>query len=152
MKRTITFKNGMYTTQVDIELKDGAFSASAYLCKGKEEIAGGQCFSTVLCEVPELRNNALFMEIVELWKTYHLNDLHSGTMKQEGYLELYSKWHGVDDLLSVDHYKEACAVLKSAGLFDDNGVKYGQTWVKWELPNDVVNRLTKILEGKYEAN
>ena len=152
MKKTITFKNGKYTTQVDVELKDGVFSASAYLCKGKEEIAGGQCFSTVLLEAPELRNNALFMEIVELWKTYHLNDLHCGTMKQEGYLEMYSKWHGVDNLLNADNYKEACAVLKSAGLFEDNGVKYGQTWVKCELPNDVVNRLTKILEGKYEAN
>ena len=151
MKKTITFKNGMYTTQVDVELKDGAFSASAYLCKGKEEIAAGQCFSTVLSEVPELRNNALFMEIGELWKTYHLNDLHAGTMKQEGYLEMYSKWHG-GNLLSVDNYKEACAVLKSAGLFDDNGVKYGQTWVKWELPNDVVNRIKNVMEGKYEAN
>ena len=151
MKKTITFKNGKYTTQVDVELKDGVFSASAYLCKGKEEIAGGQCFSTILSEVPELRNNALFMEIVELGKTYHLNDLHCGTMKQEGYLEMYGKWHGVD-LLNADNYKEACEVLKSAGLFDDNGVKYGQTWVKWELPNDVVNRIKKIVEGKYEAN
>ena len=41
MQKTITFKSGKYTTQVDVELKDGAFSASAYLCKGKEEIAGG---------------------------------------------------------------------------------------------------------------
>lgn len=151
MKKTITFKSGKYTTQADVELNDGAFSASAYLCKGKEEIAGGQCFSTVLCEVPELRNNALFMEIVALWETYHLNDLHAGTMKQEGYLEQYSKWHG-GNLLSADNYKEACEVLKSAGLFDDNGVKYGQTWVKWELPNDVVNRIKKVMEGKYEAN
>lgn len=151
MKKTITFKNGMYTTEVDVELNNGAFSASAYLCKGKEEIAGGQCFDTILEEVPELFNNALFIEIVELWETYHCNDLHSGTMKQEGYLEMYSKWHG-GNLLSVDNYKEACSVLKSAGLFEDNGVKYGQTWVKWELPNDVVNRITKILEGKYEAN
>ena len=152
MKRTIPFISGKYTTEVDVELKDGAFSASAYLCKGKEEIAAGQCFSTVLSEVPELRNNALFMEIVELWETYHLNDLHAGTMKQEGYLEMYSKWHGVDDLLKADNYNEACAVLKSAGLFEDNGVKYGQTWVKWELPNDVVNRIKNVMEGKYEAN
>ena len=151
MKKTITFKSGKYTTEVDVELKDGVFSASAYLCKGKEEIAGGQCFSTVLSEVPELRNNALFMEIVELWETYHLNDLHSGTMKQEGYLELYGKWHGVK-LLNANNYDEACEVLKSAGLFEDNGIKYGHTWVKWELPNDVVNRIKNVMEGKYEAN
>lgn len=147
-----TIKIGEYTATVYVNLDDGIFRASAYLDKGMEEIAGGQCFETILEEVPALRNNALFMEIVSLWKTYHLNNLHAGTMKQEGYLEQYSKWHGVDDLLKADNYKEACEVLKSAGLFDDNGVKYGQTWVKWELPNDVVNRITKILEGKYEAN
>lgn len=151
MEKTITFNSGEYTTTVWVDLKGGVFSASAYLCKGKEEIAGGQCFNTVLEEVPELRNNALFMEIVSLWKTYHLNDLHSGTMKQEGYLEMYGKWHGVD-LLKADNYNEACEVLKSAGLFEDNGVKYGHRWVKWELPTSVVNRITKILEGKYEAN
>ena len=151
MEKMITFKSGKYTATVEVALKDGVFSASAYLCKGKEEIAGGQCFDTILSEVPELFNNALFMEIVELWETYHHNDLNSGTMKQEGYLEMYSKWHGVN-LLNADNYKEACEVLKSAGLFEDNGVKYGHIWVKWELPTSVVNRITKILEGKYEAN
>lgn len=152
MEKAMTFKNGKYTTQVYVKLKDGKFSVSASLCKEDEEIAIGQCFSTILSEVPELVKNDLFMEIVDLWKTYHLNDLHSGTMKQEGYLAMYSKWHGVDDLLKADNYKEACEVLKSAGLFEDNGVKYGHIWVKWELPNDVVNRIKKIVEGKYEAN
>ena len=151
MEKTITFKSGKYTSTVWVDLKDGVFSASAYLCKGKEEIAGGQCFDTVLEYVPELRNNALFMEIVSLWKTYHLNDLHAGTMKQEGYLKAYSNWHGVD-LLNASNYQEECEVLKDAGLFEDNGIKYGHTWVKWELPQSVLERINKILEGKYEKN
>ena len=151
MEKAMTFKNGKYTTQVYVKLKDGKFSVSATLCKEDEEIARGQCFSTILSEVPELVKNDLFMEIVDLWNTYHLNDLHSGTMKQEGYLAMYSKWHGVN-LLNADNYKEACEVLKSAGLFEDNGVKYGHIWVKWELPTSVVNRIKKIVEGKYEAN
>ena len=145
MKKTFKFKYGKFKIEAEAEFKKGVFSASVWLEEGREFRCGGQAFDDVLATVPMLNNDAVYMKLYKLWKEYHLNDLHAGTMKQEGYLRAYEKWHGVK--LDANNYDKACEVLKEAGLFEDEGVKYGHSWVTWEIPGPAVEEIKELLGG-----
>lgn len=145
MKKTFKFKYGKFKIEAEAEFKKGVFSASVWLEEGREFRCGGQAFDDVLATVPGLKDNEVYMKLYKLWKEYHLNDLHAGTMKQEGYLRAYEKWHGVK--LDASNYDKACEVLKEAGLFEDEGVKYGHSWVTWEIPGPAVEEIKELLGG-----
>ena len=145
MKKTFKFKYGNFKIEAEAEFKKGVFSASVWLEEGREFRCGGQAFDDVLATVPGLKDNEVYMKLYKLWKEYHLNDLHAGTMKQEGYLRAYEKWHGVK--LDANNYDKACEVLKEAGLFEDEGVKYGHSWVTWEIPGPAVEEIKELLGG-----
>ena len=145
MKKTFKFKYGKYKIEAEASFAKGVFSASVWLEEGGNFLCGGQAFDDVLATVPGLNNDAVYMKLYKLWKVYHLNDLHAGTMKQEGYLRAYEQWYGVK--LDANNYDKACEVLKEAGLFEDEGVKYGHSWVKWEIPGEAVAEIKELLGG-----
>lgn len=107
MKKTFVFRPGnYYRVEVDVELrenrrgyvwKDGAlkdvrgneFAASAMVYKHNSLALGGQCLDCPevldlvkngkLCE----KDKAIYLEILRLWKNYHLNGMNAGCEHQK---------------------------------------------------------------------
>ena len=139
MKKTLNFgkidwngigrKINLVTVEINLEeTKNGpAFSACANVWNSKSSdiICGGQCLEEL---VPFFKDNKIFMTIFSMWEKYHLNDLHPGTQNQEKALEKADLWkYGVN-------YEDQCNYLKEIGLYNDNGVNFGETWVYWPIP------------------
>lgn len=105
------------------------FAASAK-CKGHL----GQCFDYIQKNaekyiMPEERR-VLYNRLYNIWLEYHLNDLQCGTKRQKDTLS--------KELYRADHYVDACEYLKSVGLYEDRGYKYGHGWLCKEIPAEVV--------------
>lgn len=120
------------TVEVTLKENDGkpCFSASAtvYNQTKTDILACGQCLDSIA----KRTKNKQFMELYRLWKLYHLNDMHAGTIEQEKALEDWeSKGNRYD-------YISACEYLKSVGLYEVeyNGkpYKYGHAWLYWDIP------------------
>lgn len=119
------------------------FSASAAVWNSTHTdwITGGQGIERLAADFPELAKNATYSEILDLWKKYHLNDMHAGTVKQEN---LVNRW------LARGHrydYTEICRVLNLCGLLCDNGYKYGSAWLFREIPAADVARIEKLFNN-----
>lgn len=93
----------------------------------------GQCLDELQ---KYFKNNWKFMEIYRLWKLYHLNDLHAGTIAQEELLKKYG----------IYNYEEACDLLKKHNLYEDNGYRYGSGWLYREIPCEDLARIKEIIE------
>lgn len=120
------------TVEVTLKEKDGkhCFSASAtvYNQTKTDILACGQCLDSIA----KLTKNKQFMELYRLWKLYHLNDMHAGTIEQEKALKDWeSKGNRYD-------YTSACDYLKSVGLneveYNGKPYKYGHAWLYWNIP------------------
>lgn len=126
---------------IKLEENDGKFvftaSCDVWNAKHTDLVMGGQCFDTVLKYCPELRDSAVFMEIVGLWRKHHLNDMHAGTEAQEAELE---KWRG-----HAADYKADCQHLKEVGLYEDNGYRYGTSWLYRPIPWEDLNRINQLV-------
>lgn len=85
-------------------------------------------------------NHALFNELMDIAKKYHLNDLNSGTRKQDACLEkYYPAFHEKYD------YNIACEVLKEHGLLVDRGHEYGSKWLFREIPLADLTRISDLI-------
>ena len=140
---------------VDIEWKPNSkgkmvFSASGDVWNNihTDIYCGGQCLDT-LNDFPEIKTNPTFQKIYRLWKLYHLNDMHSGTVEQEKAIREHfgATKYGVE-------YEERCAYLKSIGLFEvphpDTGepYQYGHGWIYYEIPEEDVKIIEELLGGE----
>ena len=125
--------------EIEIEFKDGVFTASGDIWNSKRTdiICGGQC----LDEIRKFIKNDTFKKIYRLWKLYHLNDMHAGTRKQEQ--ALADRFGGVD----ANNYTEQCNYLKSIGLYEDNGYKFGTGWLKYEIPEEDKKEIENLLNN-----
>ena len=153
MKKTFSFgkvdfngtgrKNNLVT--VDIELKDTKkgpeFTASGYVWnKNKTDfIRGGQCLDE-LYKIPALRSNDTFKKIYNLWKRNHLNGMHAGTENQENYI----KEKFGDD---YPGYTEVCEALKEVNLYEDNGYRYGTSWLYRPISDDDLTMIYQFLNN-----
>lgn len=150
MKKTIEFgkidfngrgrKINLVTLEINLEgEKKPVFSVSADVWNSKKTdiLMGGQCLDDLL---PYFKNNKLFIEIYRLWSLYHLNDLHAGTKKQEIFLKKHyiKNWAG--------EYEKTCEFLKENNMLYDNGVKFGETWHYWDIPQKDLEKIKKIME------
>lgn len=138
MFKTITLK-GKYTVRVHLELETNGDNKPRFSCWAECYRLGkhGQCLDAIN---PYMKNNTLWNIIYRLWKNYHLNNLHAGTKKQEQKLE------EVFGDLTVD-YKDKCDCLSEYGLLEDDGHKYGQDWMLWEIPADDLAIIKAIMEA-----
>lgn len=122
-------KINLVTVQIKLEnTKNGpAFTACANVWNSKQTkyVCCGQCLDDL---VPFFKNNEVFMTIFSMWQKHHLNDVHPGTHAQENAL----KKAGLEDF--ANKYSECCEYLKKIGLFCDNGINFGETWVYWPIP------------------
>lgn len=115
---------------VEIELKntDGKYKLS--MCGEIKKSSWGQCREEIKKYIVAPRMN--FDRIMEVWEKYHLNDMHAGTQKQEQFIKEHIKTHDYDTI---------CEELKKAGLYEDNGYRYGSGWLYEPIPESVLNEI-----------
>lgn len=145
---SIVIDGKSYRVELEIELTDdGNFSVCGDVYRSKwrfgecerDYIMGGQCLDE-LAQYPSIKNNSKFKQVYEWWKKWHLNDLHAGTEKQEQALEDagMTNW--------ANNYTECCKYLESIGLLYDNGYKFGTSWLKREIPNEIKEEMRKFIK------
>lgn len=76
----------------------------------------------------------------DVWETYHLNNMQAGTPAQTAYL----KANPVPN--TGNHFVNSCKALADAGLNPDNGYTYGSTWLRIDVPDDVLAFLIGLPE------
>lgn len=124
--------------EVEVELSDkGVFTASGTIWNSKKTdcVCGGQC----LDEVAKHVKSDKFKKIYRLWKQYHLNDMHAGTVRQEEALDAA----GLTNY--ANNYRKCCDYLESIGLLVDDGYKFGTGWLKRDIPVEDVAEIEKLL-------
>ena len=104
-------------------------------------VRGGQCLDK-LNEFSSLKCNPLFKRLYRLWKQYHLNDMHYGTVKQEQALNNYCVQN------RCYSYRHECQYLESIGLLVDNGYKYGSSWLYRPIPDEDLKEIESLLYGE----
>jgi len=146
-------KRNAVEIEIELKYKDSAISFETLeamhnvpvlsICGGfwnnthTDYVCAGQCIDEILEFVPTKQ----VRRIHELWKEYHLNDMQSGTKKQE---EEVDKWREENN----NHewaYKEICAHLKSIGLYEDRGYKYGTKWLYMPIPSEVLEEIKQLI-------
>ena len=151
-KKTFTFsKIAFYggrkinTPEITMELRDTDKGPELSICgdvwnsKHTDIIMGGQCLDEMK---PFLIRDSLFRKLHRLWKKWHLNGMHPGTVVQEQCLE---SWHK-DTGKSYHSYDEDCKYLESQNLLIDNGYKYGTSWLYREIDEADMNEIKSLLE------
>lgn len=132
--REIGKRGGCRRFYIDITLEDGRLS----MCGTWHD--HGQ-------NADDLTNEALIpaegfeysdvLKVQSIWKRWHLNDMRAGTPKQEAFIREWKLSHKYD-------YTEACKALEEVGLLYDNGYKYGSSWLKEEVPLEVIKYLFSL--------
>ncbi len=84
-------------------------------------------------------NAELVARFREVWERWHLNDMRAGSPAQESFIRTWK----VSNSYS---YERACAALKAANLYDDNGYTYGSAWKTEEIPAEVADFLSLLPE------
>ena len=122
--------------------------------KHTDIVCGGQCLDEIAkYKLPH--NQDLFDFLYEMWKKYHLNDMHAGTVEQE---EAIEKWKAQGNKYD---YTKVCEYLKEIGLYeveyhgldynkhDEDGnyipYRYGSAWLYREIDADDLERIKSIL-------
>lgn len=112
---------------------------------------GGQCIDSA---IEYLAENGLCCQTLEkiepIWKKWHLNDCHAGTERQDACIDEYRKAHPGERL----EYEKAREILQENGILEDDQYlvdgkpyEYGTKWLFREIPQEVLKRLCRILDG-----
>lgn len=126
-----------YTDLVEKTFLRFSLCASPNIGRGAD-----QCFDRIVTayrdRVPKDKL-ADFDHLYRLWCDYHLNDMTAGTKKQEDFLH--------QNIQRGEYkYENACDLLKSANLYEDNGYKYGHDWLCRAIPSEDIEFLKRIIE------
>lgn len=117
---------------VTVELRQKPQGLALSITGEVKGLAYGQCWEDMKELAVEKRSN--FDEIIEVWEKYHLNDMRTGTPKQRSAVDDYCKEHRYD-------YNAICDYLKEKGLYEDNGYRYGSSWLFEEIPETVLDKI-----------
>ena len=92
---------------------------------------------------------AQLSKLVAIWDRWHLNDMRSGSPRQEEWL----RNHPVTAVYPESHHVRAKAALNEAGLepdtehlIDGQPYSYGSAWLHEELPDEVLDFLRSLPE------
>lgn len=105
-------------------------------CCAGPAIYWGQCLDRAQKELNI--KNPVMVEIVRLWKLYHLNDMKAGDKEQEKAIKEYTKNNSYD-------YEKVCEYLESKNLLVHNGYRYGSAWLKEEIPQKDIEKIKELL-------
>ena len=139
-------KENLVTISITLKKKEKGyvFSASGEIWNRimSDCLSCGQILDEIrefyLCEI---KNVELFLEIYRLWKKYHLNDMHTGTERQEKALE---------ECKNCSSYDDERRFLEKKGLLIDDGYEYGTTYLFREIKKEDLLEIAKLLDLKEE--
>lgn len=157
METTKTFYAWPYRVTVRLELKDAepiaqngqyfpkfkkpVFSCSADIYNKGQFYAGGQCREEIdALRETYLNKDLLRPQIKRAWTTYHLNDLHAGTPRQEQRL----KNNNIKG--RANNYETICKTLKKHHLFKDHGREFGRGWNYWPIPSGDLAKIILMIK------
>ena len=122
--------------------------------RGTDHLTGGQILDVIAEFRDQLSDPDLFDTLFNMWKTYHLNDMHPGTPEQEAAVDA---WRAAGNRYTYDG---ACEMLKAQGLYtveftgksvgrfyDHESYTYGHDWLIHDLPGDVLLKLEHMLSA-----
>ena len=81
------------------------------------------------------------LNILDLWNTWHLNDLKAGTIKQENCINEYLKANK-----KQYDYELACLILRGNCLYVDRGYKYGDAWLLQVISEKTLNNIINLFK------
>ena len=153
MSKTFTFPKVAYTSSrrvnlptIEVELRDAdtdkpelSICGDLWNSSHTDIVMCGQCLDE-LASFDELFCNPLFKKLYRLWKSYHLNGMHAGTVKQEQALDDVKK-----SGRRICSYEDSCKYLESIGLLEDDGYKYGSSWLYRVIPEDDLKEIVSLL-------
>lgn len=130
---------------IEIKFEDGRLSISGVegpLPSGSARGSAGQIDMGYRNDKKDVKfNNGWNLRkwntLLSIWDKYHLNNMHAGTRKQEKALQKKFGTSRVD-------YDKAVEYLKSIGLYEDNGYRYGSGWLTQEVPEKVLEWLKNL--------
>jgi len=130
--------NHYYYVDISLQKKDNGqivFSAC-----GNYRWWWGQCLDFMN---DYLKWDFVWDKIYYLWKNYHLNDSHAGTMRQEEFIEMGIKsWE-----LKSHQYDEVKEFLIKWNMYEDDWYRYGSKWLYRPIPeNDLWDIFTLITQ------
>jgi len=159
IKRTISFGKYAYynkrreneiTVEIEVKIRDKAVdyetleevkdvpevSICGNIWNGihTDVISGGQNID----EIADIIGTHRIQRIQEIWNEYHLNDLKAGTKTQMEALKNFKKSD------NYEFYTDEANYLKSLGLFEDRGYKYGHGWLYMPVPEEIIKELRTI--------
>lgn len=131
--------------EIAIELRDTDKGPELSICgdiwnhKHTDIYCGGQCLDTIAkyIDTPEFR------EIHRLWRNYHLNGMHAGTVEQEEAIDKY-----LAETNKRYDYKEVCNYLESIGLLTDGEYRYGTGWLYRSIPEKDLNKIRDLIKNQ----
>ena len=141
--------------KVEAELRDGkegpvfSMSGSVLPPNKKGYIMGGQMFD----HIPEDKvDSSVYAFLIQMWKKYHLNDLHAGTPEQEKCLDEHR-----EEIEALEpgygHYHACCVVLGNYGLYevdlDGKPYKYGHAWLYRPIPDEDLTKIRYVLDPSH---
>jgi hypothetical protein len=80
----------------------------------------------------------------EVWEDWHLNDMRAGTPAQMAFLKQARTEADYPYPSFQSTYDWNCSKLKEAGLYEDNGYRFGHSWLREEVPADVIGWLRAL--------
>jgi hypothetical protein len=102
--------------------------------------SAGQCTDSLNDVAPAPSwTPSMIARLHEIWNRWHLNDMRAGTPAQESHLRTLT-FPGYP----VSHYEWAMAELAKVGLHPDNGYRYGSSWLRENVPADVLDWLYQL--------
>ena len=145
-----TWEHGRYASiHCKVLYADGALSITGVIgalptgnCLG----SCGQIQDDIAVNSIKLANGwtkPMLLEFLSVWNTWHLNDLHSGTVEQDACIKEHMK--------GSYHYDKAIAVLKEHNMYevtlpDGSTYEYGSKWLFRAVPDSVVDFLSSLPE------
>ena len=149
----VTHDFGKCDMSVTMELKNVdtkpvlSITGNLYSHKFKDDVMGGQCLDHFVDWADQLDpiNRNTFNQLYTWWTTYHLNNMHAGTVEQE--LALMKK----DPTLTyASNYDKAVEYLESIGMYEvplgKKTYKYGSDWLYRPIPDAVLNNMLSFLK------
>lgn len=143
------------TIRYEKKEKGYVFSATGDIwnCNHSDIYCGGQCLDTIA----EYVDNPVFKEIHELWKLYHLNDMHAECVHQAelGWRELAMRYVAVNDKFGKVK-NELLGWLRESehpeGLLCRPcpvcGYKYGTSWNFFEIPDVDKQKIERLMSAE----
>ncbi len=118
---------------IDVKYNGGRLSIVGEHRDGRDRTSGGQIVDLTRAEFGHLPAVAL---LCHYWERWHLNDMRAGLPVQMDYLRAFPPAPK-----DCDWYNSACESLRAANLYEVDGYKFGEKWIREEAPAYVLEWL-----------